>query len=178
MSPSKKMRQLFICLRPPHLLCFSLGWSSNIAGSVSGRIQSLKLLQNMVSKQNPISPPLYTIYVHTYSVLIHTGKGGGGGKLNQREGERGNRGQYRTQRWVENTNMTECTQELGYLQSINSCKYLPQSPYTGQFFQVRTFCIDFYESYLSTDGKFGASRPQSALKNLCCFYKDSNRRFL
>jgi hypothetical protein len=46
--------------------------------------------------------------------------------------------------------MTECTQEIGYLQSINSCKYLPQSPYTGQFFQVRTFCIDFYESYLST----------------------------
>jgi hypothetical protein len=39
--------------------------------------------------------------------------------MNQREGDRGNRGEYRSQIWVENTNMTECTQEIGYLQSIN-----------------------------------------------------------
>jgi hypothetical protein len=53
---------------------------------------------------------------------------GRGGVLNQRERERGNRGEYRSQRWVENTNMTECTQ------SINSDKRLLQSPFTGQFF--------------------------------------------
>jgi hypothetical protein len=36
--------------------------------------------------------------------------------------------------WAENTNITECTQEIGYLQSINSDKHLPQSLFTGQFF--------------------------------------------
>jgi hypothetical protein len=34
--------------------------------------------------------------------------------------------------------------------AINSDKHLPQSPSTGLFFQMRTFCIYFYESYLST----------------------------
>jgi hypothetical protein len=34
----------------------------------------------------------------------------------------------------ENTNMTQCTQEIGYFQSINSDKHLPQIPLTGQFF--------------------------------------------
>jgi hypothetical protein len=59
-------------------------------------------------------------------MVIHTGKGGG--KLNQREGERGNRGEYRSQNWVENANMSECTQEIGYLQSINSDKYPAAKP--------------------------------------------------
>jgi hypothetical protein len=45
--------------------------------------------------------------------------------------------------------MTECAQETGYLQSINYDKQLPQSPFTGQYFQMRTFCYA-YESYLST----------------------------
>jgi hypothetical protein len=40
----------------------------------------------------------------------------------------------RSQSWVENTNVTECTQEIGYLQSINSDEYLPQSPFTSKFF--------------------------------------------
>jgi hypothetical protein len=44
------------------------------------------------------------------SVLTHTGKGG---ESNQREGARGNRGEYRSQSWGENTNMTLCTQEIG-----------------------------------------------------------------
>ncbi len=46
--------------------------------------------------------------------------------------------------------MTECTQEIDYLQSINFDKHLPQSPFTGQFDKMATLCIDFYESYLST----------------------------
>ncbi len=29
-------------------------------------------------------------------------------------------------------------------------KHLPQSPFTGQFFEMTTFCIVFYESFLST----------------------------
>jgi len=56
-----------------------------------------------------------------------------GGELNQREGERGNTGEYRSQSWVENTNITEYTQATAYLQ-ILSDKHLPQSPFTGQFF--------------------------------------------
>jgi hypothetical protein len=51
----------------------------------------------------------------------------GGGKFYQREGERSNRGEYRSQSWDENTSMMECMPEIGYLQSINSDKHLPQS---------------------------------------------------
>jgi hypothetical protein len=40
--------------------------------------------------------------------------------LNQGEEERGYRGEYRPQSWVDNTNIIECTQEIGYLQSVNS----------------------------------------------------------
>jgi hypothetical protein len=52
---------------------------------------------------------------------------GRGGELNQREGERGNNGEYRSQSWIEHTNMTECKLEIGYLQSKNSDKHLPQT---------------------------------------------------
>jgi hypothetical protein len=38
------LRQVFICLRSPPLLGFSLGWQSNFEGSESGQIQSVKLL--------------------------------------------------------------------------------------------------------------------------------------
>ncbi len=70
-------------------------------------------------------------YINSY---IHTGKGGWGGEeLNQREWERDNREEYRSQSWVENTNMTECTQKIGYLQSVISGKHLSQSPFTGKF---------------------------------------------
>jgi len=34
-----------------------------------------------------------------------TQEGGGGKELNQREAERGNGGEYRSQSWVENTNI-------------------------------------------------------------------------
>jgi hypothetical protein len=33
--------------------------------------------------------------------------------------------------------MIECTQEIGYLQSINSDKHLPESPLTGNFFKCQ-----------------------------------------
>ncbi len=61
--------------------------------------------------------------------------------MNQREGERGNSGEYRSQSWLENTNMTECKQEIGYLKSNNSDKHLPQSPFTGKFFYMTHFAL-------------------------------------
>ncbi len=99
--------------------------------------------------QNPIPPkPPYTLYTCIlYSLLIHTGKGRGG-RVEPERRENGNREEYRSQSWVENTNMTECSHEIGYLQSINSDKHLPQSPFAGHFFRGRHF--DFYESYLAT----------------------------
>jgi hypothetical protein len=93
--------------------------------------------------QNPITPlPLTHSIVYTLnSMVIHTGKGRRGGELNQREVEKGNMGEYRSQNWVENTNMSECTQENGNLQSINSDNHLPQSPCTGQFLRCRHFTL-------------------------------------
>jgi hypothetical protein len=86
--------------------------------------------QQKTSYTHTPPPPL------THSILIHTGKGG---RVEPKR--RGNRGEYRSQSWVENTNMTECTQEIGCLQSINSDKHLPQSPLTGQFFRWRHFAL-------------------------------------
>jgi hypothetical protein len=89
----------------------------------------------------PPPPTHYTFYRRIQNTYL---KGKVGGKeLNQKEGERGNRGEYRSQSWVENNNKTECPQEIGYLQSINSDIHLPQSPFTGQTFSMTTFCIDF-----------------------------------
>jgi hypothetical protein len=93
-----------------------LGFSTNFVGSESGQIQSVKLLKNMVSNRTP----LHTVFER--------------GELNQREGERGNRAEYRSHCRVENSNMTECSQEIGYLQSMNSDKHLPQSSFAGQYF--------------------------------------------
>jgi hypothetical protein len=75
----------------------------------------------------PPTPHLQSVYVYT----VHTGKGGGG-DLNQREGERGNS----SPSWVKNTNVTDC------LQSIKSDKHLPQIPLTGRFFKMTNFCYD------------------------------------
>jgi hypothetical protein len=73
----------FICLRLPPLLGNCLGWSSKFVGSESSQIQSVKLLQNIVSNRTqhhlPATHCLYVLY-------FDTGKGGGGGELNQREG--------------------------------------------------------------------------------------------
>ena len=60
-------------------------------------------------------------------VYLFTQGKGEGGTMNQREGLKGNS----SQSWVKNTNMTDC---LLYLQSKNSNKHLPQSPFTGKFF--------------------------------------------
>jgi hypothetical protein len=49
-------------------------------GSESGQIQSVKLMQNMISKQNLIPPP---------HLLIHTGRGGGVEPERRVEGQHG-----------------------------------------------------------------------------------------
>jgi hypothetical protein len=51
-------------------------------------------------------------------------------------------GEYRSQSWVENTNMTECTQEISYLRSINFEKHLPQSHLKVNFFRCRHFALN------------------------------------
>ncbi len=104
------LRQVFICLRPPPLLGFCLGWSSNFAGSETGQIQTVKVLQNMVSNRTTCLPPLHTVYVHTISYSHR--EGGGGVVEPERRGE-GRQGRVRSQIWVENTNLTECTKEIG-----------------------------------------------------------------
>jgi hypothetical protein len=91
MSLSKKLtcketlRLVFICLRPPPLSGFCLGWSSNFVGSEYGQIPSLnfKLLQNMVNstQHSPTLPsPSHTLSVYT----VHGNKEGGGGELERR----------------------------------------------------------------------------------------------
>jgi hypothetical protein len=60
--------------------------------------------------------------------------------------------------WKYGTNMNECTQEIGYLQSINSDKYLPQSPFTGQFFYVDIlhcllWVLSFYDYMVNRNAK-------------------------
>jgi hypothetical protein len=73
--------------------------------------------------QNPIPPPSLTHCMRVpYIVYLFTHGKGVGGKLYQREGERGNSSQSR----VENTNMTAC---ISIFQSINPDKHLPRSYY-------------------------------------------------
>ncbi len=96
-------QQVFIRLRPPSLLSFCLGWSSNFVGS---EIQSVKLLQNMVSNRN--STPPTPSHSHALSVCTVLWHGGGGGRV---ETERRLEGQQFTQ-LGRNTNMTDCISSL------------------------------------------------------------------
>jgi hypothetical protein len=81
------LRQVFICLRPPPLLGFCQGWSSNFVGSESGQKQGDKLLQNMISNTTQHTPPLPLPATHClYIIYFDFGKGERGGEVNQREG--------------------------------------------------------------------------------------------
>jgi hypothetical protein len=83
MSSSKKisckgtLRQVFICLRPPPLLgfLFVVVGLAIFVRSESDQIQSIQLMQNMVSNRTLPTPsqPLYSLY-------FDTGKGGGGAR--------------------------------------------------------------------------------------------------
>jgi hypothetical protein len=63
---------------------FCLGWSSNFVGSESGQIQSVKLLQNMVSNrtQQSTRPPPASYTLSIYCILyFDTGKGERGDRV-------------------------------------------------------------------------------------------------
>jgi hypothetical protein len=83
------------CLSVCPLPGYCLGWSSNFVGSESSQIQSVKLLQKMVSNwtQHPSPLPNHTHCL--YLLCFDTGKGVG-------EPERRLEGQC-SQSWVENT---------------------------------------------------------------------------
>ncbi len=68
-------------------------------------------LQHNSTPPNPSQPHTVCLYFD-----FDNREGGAVIPSNQRDGERGNRGEYRSQSWVGNTNMTD----NGYLQSINS----------------------------------------------------------
>jgi hypothetical protein len=75
------LQMVFICLRPPPLLGFCLGWYGKFVGSEFGQKQSVKFLQNMVSNRTRYPPPPYSL------AYLFTQEGGRvGGDLNQREG--------------------------------------------------------------------------------------------
>ncbi len=73
--------------------------------------------------------PRYILY--TYMYIFTQGKGGSGGKLNLREGWRGNS----SQSWIKNTNITECISL--YSPVFKLWYHLPQSPFTGKIFRWR-----------------------------------------
>ncbi len=86
--------------------------------------------------RTPYPPPLplctlYTLYVHTL-YLFTQGKGG--------RPERTLEGQQATKlggRYKHNWHWL-------YVQSINSDKHLPQSPFTGQYILMTTFCFSVF----------------------------------
>ncbi len=93
--------------------------------------------------QNP--PPPYTLYTWIQYTYSHREGGGGVEPMRRGEGQQG-RVQIKELGWKYQHDWIKARN----LPSVNSDKYLPQSPFIGQFFQMTTFCIDFYESYLST----------------------------
>jgi hypothetical protein len=93
--------------------------------------ESIKVHQNLASYRTKYlkGDSLGFFLTHPVPWVIRQISGFWGGVLNQRERERGNRGEYKSQSGIENTKMTECTQEIGYLQSINSqCVELEKMP--------------------------------------------------
>ncbi len=82
----------------------------------------------MFQAHNPIPPPLLLDTVYVYTVYLFTQEGGGGVEPERRlEGQQfTNLGRKYQHDWL-------------YLQSINSDKHLPQTPFIGQFFRWRHF---------------------------------------
>jgi hypothetical protein len=122
------LRQLFICLMPPPLLCFWLAWPCNFVGSKSGQIQSVKLLQNMVSNMTQHPHPFPA--THSMFILVQyfdTGKGGG----------------VEPERRLERQQFTKLDRKYQfawlYVLSIDSDKHLSQIPLQVNFFTATFF---------------------------------------
>ncbi len=77
------LRQVFIYLRPSRLLDFSLGWPCNFVGSESCQIQSVKLLQNMLSNRtpSPSPPPPHCIWIYNIPYLFTRERRGRGEQI-------------------------------------------------------------------------------------------------
>jgi hypothetical protein len=78
-------------------------------------------------------PLSHTVYVYTVYLFTRERGEGAWGELHHRDRERGNSSLGR-----------KYQHDLLYLQSINSDKHLPQSPFTGQIFYMTTFCFVVY----------------------------------
>ncbi len=63
------LRQVAICLRPLPLLSFCFRLSSNFVGSEFGQIQSVGLLQTMVTNRTQHPPPSPSHTLSVYAVL-------------------------------------------------------------------------------------------------------------
>ncbi len=82
------LRRVFICLRPPPLPDYCLGWSGNFIGSESGQIQSVQLLQNVVSNRTQHPPPPLSHTLFVYTVLWHRTWGHWGGAIVHKAGSK------------------------------------------------------------------------------------------
>ncbi len=62
---------VYLSVAPSPPIGFCLGWCSNLVGSKSGQIQSVKLLQNKVSNttQQHSPPPIQTL--SAFTILLH-----------------------------------------------------------------------------------------------------------
>ncbi len=84
--------------------------------------------------QNPIHPPLYTLcYTCIHSVQYTYSHREGGGGLNQREGQ-----------WA-TVHKAGSKIPTSMIVSPKNDEHLPQSSFTGQFFQLTTFCSGVYK---------------------------------
>ncbi len=141
MSSSKKVtwkgtsRQVLIFLRPPPLLGFWQFCSFWIWSDTECKTHAEYGLQHDSTYPHPLP------VTHCLFLLYFDNREGG--RSNQREGERGKQGRVQiTKLDGENTNMTEFKQEIGYLQSINSEKHLPQKvPLQVHLFRWRHFAL-------------------------------------
>jgi hypothetical protein len=77
------LQQVFICLRPPPLLGFCLGWYSNFLGSESGQKQSVTPAEyglSLAQLYNPPNPPSHTLSDLHDIQYVDFGRWGGGGR--------------------------------------------------------------------------------------------------
>ncbi len=110
----------------PSLLGFCLWWSINFVGSESGQIQSVKLLQNMVSNRTQHPHPLQATHC-LYILYFDTGRVRGMSWTRKARGPTFHKAGSTIPIW------------LIISPVYNSDKHLLLSPFTGQFM---TFCFD------------------------------------
>ncbi len=109
----------------------------------------------------------YPSFTHSIRVYNTDWEGGGGGRV---EPERRLEEQQFTK--LDRKYQHDCM----YLQSINSDKPLPQSPFTGQYFYMTTFCFCVYVSFL-TDVAIEPKSQSNNVRNVT-FLTGIQQRFI